>query len=174
MMFCVSGRCCAMKIVLSSYKKEATEKGHDMRTVGGTRYYAVCYCLVVTEKADAKGRPLMTPGCCSQHDGVQFLPLDAPLQLSLGPAAIKPLPLAVGTKANGPRAVCEQLKVRYGNPAGQKEEGAAIPWSYELVPPLEVEQEGLRQGDDLLQGGGRGAEVHHPPEECPASRDHQS
>ena len=114
----------------------------------------------------------MAPGCCSQHDGVQFLPLDALLQLSLGPSPVKPLPLAVGTKADGPRTVCEQLKVRRGNPAGQEEEGAAIPGSHELVPPLEVEPEGLRQGDDLLQGGGRGTEVYHPPEEGPACRNH--
>ena len=48
----------------------------------------------------------------------------------------------------------------------------AIPESHELVPPLEVKPEGLRQGDDLLHGGGRGAEVNHAPGEGPASRDH--
>ena len=52
----------------------------------------------------------MSPDCWCQCDGKKLFPLDAPLQLGWGPVAIKPLALAVGAKADDPRAVSKELE----------------------------------------------------------------
>ena len=109
-----------------------------MGAVGGTRYQALGDGQVVAEQADAEGGPLVTPGFSCQNDGVEFLPLDTPSKLGRSPAAVEPLSLAVGTEADGPRAVGEELEVRGRSPVRQEEEGAAIPGSGKLSPPLQV------------------------------------
>ena len=112
------------------------EEGHDVVAVGGTRYQAMCDGKVVAKQADAESGPLVTPGCICQDDGVDFFPLDTPSELGLSPAAVEPLSLAVGTEADGPRAVGEG---QGSSGAGGK--GATIPGGGKLSPPLQVEKE---------------------------------
>lgn len=47
-----------------------------------------------------------SPDTGRQNNEVEFFPLYAEILLFLGPLTLEPLPLAVGTKADGTGAVC--------------------------------------------------------------------
>ena len=117
------------KVMCGSCEEQTAEEGHDMWAVGGAGRHTPHHRLVVTQEADAEGGPAVAPGNSRQHDGIQLLPLDAVLQLCLGPPPVEPLPLAVGPEADGPGAIGEQLEVGGGGSVWQEEEGAAVPWS---------------------------------------------
>ena len=112
--------------------------------------------------------PAVAPYCCCEDNGVELLPLDAPFPLGGAPAAVEPLPIAVGSEASGPRAVSKELQVGGGGPVWEEEEGATIPGGGKVLPPLEVELERARNVDCVLGGGNGAAEVDHPSEEGPA------
>ena len=81
--------------------RNIAEEGHDVWAVGGAGRHAPHH-LVVTQEVNAEGGPAVAPSDSCQHNGVQLLPLDAVLQLCLGPPPVEPLPLAVGPEPDGP------------------------------------------------------------------------
>ena len=51
-----------------------------MWAAGGASLDALHYGLIVAEEAETKGGPVVTQHVSSQHDGIQFFPLDAVAQ----------------------------------------------------------------------------------------------
>ena len=137
---CVPGMCRAVivKFMCGSCEEQTAEEGHDVRAVGGAGRHAPHHSLVVAQEAVAEGGPAVAPGNSCQHNGIQLLPLDAVLQLFLGPPPVEPLPLAVGPEPDGPGAVGKQLEVGGGSSVWQEEEGAAVPRCGECLPPGKV------------------------------------
>ena len=130
--------CRYSEVMCGSCEEQTVEEGHYVRAVGGAGCHTLHHSLVVAQEADAEGGPAVAPGNSCQHNGVQLLPLNAVLQLCLGPPPVEPLPLAVGPEPDGSGAVGEQLEVGRGSPVWQEEEEAAVPRCGECLPPGEV------------------------------------
>ena len=163
MVLCMPGMCCVDMVKLCGSCEEQTAEGHDMWAVGGAGRHTLHHHLVVTQEADAEGGPAVAPGNSRQHDGIQLLPLDAVLQLCLGPPPVEPLPLAVGPEADGPGAVSEQLEVGEGVQCGRRKKEWPFHGVANACYQARSSPEGLCQSDGVLEALHRGAGVDHPP-----------